>query len=74
MKNWSEIRKASETAGFFHGWMSAEENAAETIHVEKAANPEDFDKLALASLCDALANGSLDENEHNFFVKIGVEF
>jgi hypothetical protein len=74
MTNWTEIRKAADAAGFFHGWMSAEENAAETVHVEKAVPVEDFDKIALATLQDALANGSLDKAEHDFFVALGVQF
>lgn len=74
MTNWQEIRKAADKAGFFHGWMGAEENAAETIYVEKAAAPEDFDRIAINSLRDALASGMLDKAEHDFFVSIGVQF
>ncbi len=73
-KTWNEIRKAADAAGFYHGWMGAEENAATTIYEEKAAAPEDFDRIALGSLRDAMASGSLDKAEQDFFVSIGVEF
>lgn len=74
MTTWNEIRKAADAAGFFHGWMGAEENAASTIYEEKAAPAEDFDRLALASLSEALAYGTLDKAEHDFFVSLGVKF
>lgn len=74
MTNWNEIRKAADAAGFFHGWMSAEENAATTIYEEKVAPAEDFDRIALGTLQDALASGSLDKAEHDFFVALGVQY
>jgi hypothetical protein len=74
MKTWTEIRKAADAAGFYHGWMGAEENAAETIYVEKARPAEDFDAVALASLEDTLACGTLDPAEHEFFVTLGIKF
>jgi len=71
---WKEIYRASNEAGFFHGVMGAEENASDTIYVDKAAAPEDFDKIALASLEGYLAEGTLDKKEHDFFVALGVRF
>ncbi|MGO4337833.1 hypothetical protein AB4037_23230 [Labrys sp. KB_33_2] len=58
---WPEIRKASQAAGFYHGYMAAEENAGETIYVEKAAPEEDYDRIALGSLEQALAYSQLDK-------------
>lgn len=74
MMTWTEIRKAADAAGFYHGWMGAEENASDTIYIEKTRAAEDFDAVALASLQDALCSESLDPAEHAFFVKIGVEY
>ena len=74
MTNWQEIRKAAAEAGYVHGWMNAEINAWETIRVDNARSEAEFDNLALGSLQDALANGSLDPAEHEFFVNLGVKF
>ncbi|RUW55577.1 hypothetical protein EOA32_00735 [Mesorhizobium sp. M1A.F.Ca.ET.072.01.1.1] len=69
--NWNEIRKAADKAGFFHGWMAAEENAAETT---KTTSGPEFERIALSSLCEALAYNTLDKAEHDFFVALGVQF
>jgi hypothetical protein len=74
MNNWSEIRKAASDAGFSAGWMNAEINASDTVHVEKSFPVSDFDKIALASLCQMLAYGELDKAEHDFYVALGVKF
>lgn len=71
---WKEIIKASDEAGFFHGVMGAEENAATTVHEEKSAPVEDYERLCLSTLSEYLAYGTLDRAEHDFFVKLGVKF
>ncbi len=70
-QTWEQIRKAASAAGFYHGWMSAEENAMDTTGA--VLGPE-FDDVALRSLQTLLAYGSLDKAEHDFLVGLGVEF
>lgn len=73
MKTWTEIRNAADAAGFYHGWMAAEENAADTV-AEKTVRPEEFEKIAMASLQESLAYGSLSAAEHKFYVDLGIKF
>ncbi len=50
----NSLRVAAEAEGNYGAQMalmSAETNAHETIHLEKEASPEDFDRLALDSIC-----------------------
>jgi hypothetical protein len=71
-KRWDEIRKAADAAGFYHGWMMAEENAVDTLGCDHG---EEFERLALASLQSLLADASsISCAERQFFVRIGIEF
>jgi hypothetical protein len=71
MKTWTEIRKAADAAGFYHGWMGAEENAMDTL---QAASGPEFDALSLRTLEGLLADGAIEAAERDFFVALGIKF
>ena len=70
---WNKLDAAANAAGFYQLTMAAEDNAAHTVHVEKAASVEDFADLCLGSLEGLLADSD-DEAAKAFFKAQGVRF
>jgi hypothetical protein len=74
---WEAIRTATEaqpsSLGLYHFTMGAEENAEETIHVERAAPSADYYGICLRTLADALCYTD-NKAAQDFFVSLGVRF
>ena len=70
---WYNLDAAAQAAGFYQLMMGAEDNANETIHVEKAAPAEEFADLCFGSLEGLLADCN-DAAAHAFFKAQGVRF
>ena len=76
MKNitaWYELDCAAQVEGFYQFTMAAEENANETIFVEKAATEDQLAELCFSSL-EGLLCYSKDEAAHAWFRARGVRW
>lgn len=70
---WKELYKAADKAGFATEVMACEENANDTI-LERAAEADQFDALAMGTLEERLACGMVSPAAAAFFEKMGVRF
>jgi hypothetical protein len=76
MKNitaWYELDRAAQAEGFYQFTMAAEENANETIYVEKAATEDQLAELCFGSL-EYLLCYSDDAVAHAWFKARGVRW
>jgi hypothetical protein len=76
MKNitaWYELDRAAQAEGFYQFTMAAEENANETIYVEKAATEDQLAELCFGSL-ECLLCDSADAAAHAWFKARGVRW
>jgi hypothetical protein len=76
MKNitaWYELDRAAQSEGFYQFTMAAEENANETIHIEKAATEDQLAELCFSSL-EGLLCDSDDEAARVWFKTRGVRW
>lgn len=74
---WDEIYTATAaqpaSLGLYHFTMGAEENAQETIHVERAAPESDYYGICLRTLADSLCYTD-NKAAQDFFYGLGVRF
>ena len=76
MKNittWYELDRAAQAEGFYQFTMAAEENANETIFVEKAAKEDQLAELCFSSL-ESLLCDSDDKAAHAWFKARGMRW
>lgn len=71
--DWHKLDAAAQEAGFYQFTMGAEENASDTVYVEKAAPVEEFAELCFGSLEMLLADSG-DAAAHAFFRAHGIRF
>ena len=70
---WNTLYTAADAAGFYQFTLGAEENAQQTIYVDKSASEAEYIELCIGSLEGLLADSD-DTAAHAFFRAHGVRF
>lgn len=70
---WNALCTAADAADFYQFTMGAEENAQQTIYVDKSAPEAEYVELCIGSLEGLLADSD-DTAAHAFFRANGVRF
>lgn len=81
MTSFETIRATAEApdapVGMSRYTSAAEQNAADTIFIEKEADESEFDNLALATLESILCDSFIEETDEaarSYFAALGVRF